>query len=27
MRFEYHDDNFLGFMHLGCIRVLLRCYL
>ncbi len=26
-RFDYHVENFLGFVHLGCIRVLLRCYL
>jgi transposase len=27
MRFDFHDENYLGFVHLGCIRVLLRCYL
>jgi transposase len=27
MRFDVHDDNYLGFVHLGCIRILLRCYL
>ena len=26
MRFEFHDENYLGFVHLGCIRILLRCY-
>jgi transposase len=26
-RFEYHAENYLGFVHLGCIRILLRCYL
>ena len=26
-RFEYHPDNYLGFVHLGCILILLRCYL
>ena len=26
MRFDFHDENYLGFVHLGCIRVLLRCY-
>lgn len=23
-RWEYHIDNFLGFVHLGCLRLLLR---
>lgn len=23
-RWEYHADNFLGFLHLGCICILLR---
>ena len=27
MRFDFHDANYLGFVHLGCIRILLRCYL
>ena len=27
MRFDFHDENYLGFVHLGCIRILLRCYL
>ncbi len=27
MRFDRHDDNYLGFVHLGCIKILLRCYL
>ena len=26
-RFEYHVENYLGFVHLGCIKILLRCYL
>lgn len=26
VRYEYHTENFLGFVHLGCIRILLRCY-
>jgi transposase len=26
-RFDYHVENFLGFVHLGCIKMLLRCYL
>ena len=25
-RWEYHVTNFLGFVHLGCIRILLRNY-
>src|SRR5437868_4855803 len=25
-RFDYHVENFLGFVHLGCIKILLRCY-
>jgi len=25
-RFEYHIDNFIGFLHLGCIKILLRCF-
>jgi transposase len=27
VRYEYQAKNFLGFVHLGCIRILLRCYL
>jgi transposase len=27
LRFDFHDENYLGFVHLGCIRILLRCYL
>lgn len=23
-RYEYHVENYLGFVHLGCIRILLR---
>jgi transposase len=26
-RFDFHVKNFLGFVHLGCIKILLRCYL
>ena len=26
-RFDFHVENYLGFVHLGCIRILLRCYL
>lgn len=26
-RFDYHADNYLAFVHLGCIKILLRCYL
>ncbi len=26
-RFDYHAENHLGFVHLGCILILLRCYL
>ena len=26
-RFDYYADNYLGFVHLGCIKILLRCYL
>ena len=27
MRFYFHVENFLGFVHLGYIKILLRCYL
>jgi transposase len=27
VRYEYHSENFLSFVHLGCIVILLRCYL
>jgi transposase len=27
VRYEYHAENFLGFVHLGCILILLRHYL
>jgi transposase len=27
VRHEYHATNFLGFVHLGCIMILLRWYL
>ena len=26
-RFDYKDENYLGFVHLGCIVILLRSYL
>jgi transposase len=26
VRYEYHDDNYLGFVHLGCFLILLRTY-
>lgn len=26
-RFDFHDEIYLGFVHLGCIKILLRCYL
>jgi transposase len=26
VRYEYHDANYLGFVHLGCILILLRAY-
>ena len=26
-RFDFHVENFLGFVHLSCIKILLRCYL
>jgi transposase len=26
-RFDFHVENFLEFVHLGCIKILLRCYL
>jgi transposase len=26
-RFDYHVENYLGFVHLGCIRILLNAYL
>jgi transposase len=27
VRYEYHAENFLGFVHLSCIVILLRHYL
>jgi transposase len=27
VRYEYHAENYLGFVHLGCVMILLRCYL
>ena len=26
-RFDYYAENYLGFVHLGCIKILPRCYL
>jgi transposase len=26
-RFDYYVENFLGFVHLGCLKILLRRYL
>jgi transposase len=26
-RFDFHIENYLGFVHLGCIKIRLRCYL
>ncbi|MDQ3714215.1 MAG: transposase, partial [Acidobacteriota bacterium] len=26
VRYEYHSDNYLGFVHLACIVILLRNY-
>ena len=26
VRYEYHIENFLGFLQLACIKVLLRCF-
>lgn len=26
-RFNFQDEHYLGFVHLGCIKMLLRCYL
>jgi transposase len=26
-RFDFHEENYLGFVRLGCIKILLRCYL
>ena len=26
VRYEYHDAGYLGFVHLGCILILLRAY-
>jgi hypothetical protein len=25
--FDFPDGNYIGFVHLGCIKILLRCYL
>lgn len=27
VRYDYHAENFLGFVRLACIKILLRCYL
>jgi hypothetical protein len=24
-RFDYHVENHIGFAHLGCVKILLRC--
>ncbi len=26
-RFDFHPENYLGFVQLACIKILLRCYL
>ena len=26
-RFDYYSENYLGFVHLACIKILLKCYL
>jgi hypothetical protein len=26
VRYECHDENYLGFVHLGCMLILLRAY-
>jgi len=26
VRYEYYSENFLGFLHLACIMILLRCF-
>jgi transposase len=26
-RFDFYPENYLGFVHLTCIKILLRCYL
>ncbi len=26
VRYEYHDENYLGFVQLGCLLILLRAY-
>jgi len=27
IRFDFYPENYLGFVHLACIKILLRCYL
>jgi hypothetical protein len=27
VRYEYHLENYLGFVHLACLLILLRAYL
>lgn len=27
VRHEYHAENYLGFVHMACIVIILRCYL
>jgi hypothetical protein len=26
VRYEYHDENYLGFVQLGCLLILLKAY-
>ncbi|MBI5059381.1 IS5 family transposase [candidate division KSB1 bacterium] len=26
VKYEYHIENFLGFLHLACLKILLRCF-
>jgi hypothetical protein len=26
IRYEYYPENFLGFVHLGCMLILMRMY-
>jgi transposase len=26
-RFDFYPENYLGFVHLACIKILLKCYL
>ncbi len=27
IRFDFYPENYLGFVHLACIKILLKCYL